>query len=263
MLDAHTNGKRLRLHRNSCLMQQRICIARGVTDPKKDRLRRNPLRIIDPQCRKCTRTQLHIRHLRTKAHLCAHAYEIHAQVLHHGAQDVRPNVRLLQIADFLRRTCADKCLDDLPHARIITACRQLAVRKRPRTTLAKLHIRRRIEHPRLPKTRHVSRASVHVLPAFEHKRCKPRTRKYPCSKDPRRTKAHDNRTEYTCAHVRDCQRLIGGRGHDLTVPPKAHEYTALILHRNIQHIDPCDRSPSSAPRIQSLMNNKHPMHSTG
>ena len=67
--------------------------------------------------------QLHARHLRTETNLATHADNGTAQIFHHIPQNIRPNVRLLQIADFLGRTRRNERLDDLVHACIVRARR--------------------------------------------------------------------------------------------------------------------------------------------
>ena len=264
VLDAHADGKRLCLHDDARLMQHSIRIARRVSDAEKDCLRRNTFRVAHVQCHNAILMQLHTRHLRTEAHLTAQRNDFFAQILHHGPQNIRPDVRLLQIANFFGRTRRDKRLDDLAHARIIAACRQLSIRKGPRAALAELHIRRRIKRACLPETCHIRRTPVHILSAFENKRRESRTRKQPRGKDPRGTKSDHNGTMLSqCPRLRDHQRLLARCRHNLLVPTKAREHRMLILHISIQHIDPNEGRTMPAPCIQCLMNNNHPAHGTG
>ena len=166
MLDAHADSKRLCLHTEPRIMQHRICVTRRVSNPEECGIGRNPLRIVHNQSCKLSRTQLHVRHLRTEAHLASHADDLVAQMLHHASQQIRPDMRLLEISDLLGGACRDERLDDLVHTRVIAARRQLPIRERPRPALAELHIRCGIEHARLPEARHIRRAPIHILPAL-------------------------------------------------------------------------------------------------
>ena len=235
-----------------------------MPDAEKDRLHGNPLRIVHHKSRNPSRTQLHARHLCAKAHRSAHADNGTAQIFHHIPQNIRPDVRLLQTADFLRCARRDKRLDDLVHTRVIAACRQFPVRKRSRTALTKLHIRCGIEHARLPKPRDIGRTAIHILPAFEHERTEPRTRERPCGKDPRRAEPHNHGTMCrNCTHTGDLHRYGHRCRHHIRIPAQASEHCTLMVKCDIQRIDPRNRRPLPAPRIQCLMNNNHPAHSAG
>ena len=199
VLDAHTDGKGLRLHDNTHLMQHRVSITRRMPDAEKHCIDGNLLRVIHHDCSNPPRVHLHTCHLRAKAHLSPHALDLFAQILYHRAQDVCPDVRFLQITDFLGCPRSDECLDDLPHARVCAARRQFPIRERPRAPLTELHIRCRIEDPRLPEACHIRRPSVDILSALEDKRHKPCACEHPCGKDPRRTESNDNRPPHAHA----------------------------------------------------------------
>ena len=264
VLDAHADGKRLCLHDDARLMQHSIRIARRVSDAEKDCLRRNTFRVAHVQCHNAILMQLHTRHLRTEAHLTAQRNDFFAQILHHGPQNIRPDVRLLQIANFFGRTRRDKRLDNLPHARVCAARRQFPIRERPRAPLTELHIRCRIEDPHLPEACHIRRPSVDILSALEDKRRKPCAYEHPCGKDPRRAEPHNHGTmcrNYT--HTGDLHRYGHRCRHHIRIPAQASEHCTLMVKCDIQRIDPRNRRPLPAPRIQCLMNNNHPVHGTG
>ena len=264
MLDAHADRECLRLHMDISCLQHRIGVACRVPNAQKYGGDGNALRIVHHDRSKLPRVQLHARHLRTKAHRPAHALDLRTQILHHTPQNVRTNVRLLQITDLLGRTRRNKCLNNLAHARIMRARRQLPIRKRPCAALAELHIRGRIKYTRPPKARDIRRAPIHILSALQDKRCKPRARQHPCGEDSRRPEPHHHGA--ICGRTSnggDHHRHIFLRGCNILVPPKLRQHSVLLFKCNIQHIDPDNRRTVPAPRVQCLMNNKHPVHSTG
>ena len=140
MLDAHPDGKRLRLHVHARSMEHRIRVTRRVPDTEKHRAYGNLLCPIHRECSDTPPSHRDVRHLCAKAYLAAHLDNLLTQALHHRAQHIRPDMRLLQIPYLLGRTCRDERLDDLIHARVATARRQLAVGERSRATLAELDI---------------------------------------------------------------------------------------------------------------------------
>ena len=174
-------------------------------------------------------------------------------------------MRLLQIPYLLGRTCRDERLDDLVHPWIATARRQLPVGERSRTTLAELDIRRGVKLPRPPELRHITRTPIHILPTFEDERCRPRTREKPRGKDPRRAEPHDDGalTILLRRIGRDTERTMLLCTPDLCVTAQTREDAACAVCRHIERIVPPNRCPISAPCIQRLMNDNHPVHCTG
>ena len=174
-------------------------------------------------------------------------------------------MRLLQIPYLLGRTCRDERLDDLVHPWIATARRQLPVGERSRTTLTELDIRRGVKLPRPPELRHITRTPIHILPALEDERCRPRTREKPCGKDPRGAEPHDDGalTPLLRRIGWNTERTVRLCSPDLRVTTQTREDAARAVCRHIERIVPPNRRPVPAPRIQRLMNDNHPVHCTG
>ena len=86
MLDAHTHGKRLRLHRYALRVQHFECVARAVADRKDDLPRRErvlPLGGAHAQRRDATAVLLDIHNLVGKPNFAAAVDDLAAEILQH------------------------------------------------------------------------------------------------------------------------------------------------------------------------------------
>ena len=204
--------------------------------------------------------ELDVRDLRAEAHRAAEAYDLLADVAHDLAQDVRADVRLVQIADLLGRARRDKRLDDVLHVRIVDARRELAVRERAGTALAELHVRLRVEGAAPPEALDVLMARVDVVAALEHERLAAVARERQRSEHARRAEADDDGPPLEVRRRNGC-RCLRHRGlFDIAVAAQLlqHLLLDLPLELDVEDVDELDGRTVVAARVDSLTHNYHP-----
>ena len=261
MLDAHADGECLRLHREALFIEHRIRVTRRVADAEERRVRRDALLTIHDECRKLSTRELHIRDLCPKAHLAAEADDLLADIFHDCPQEIRADMRLVQVADLLRRTRRDERFEHVADMRVIRARRELAVRKRAGTALTELYIRLRRERAALPEAEGIGMARIDILPALQNKRALPRPCKRQCRKHPGRAEAHDDRTMLAIRkrpfrHGRSRLFLLQC---DILVTPQPREHALFrfrIAQDDIEHIDERNRRAAIPPRIDGLADDR-------
>lgn len=106
MLDAHAHREGLRLHRDAAAEEHAVGVARRVADAEEGDIGFDALLVVDDDGLDALFAEFEVRDLRAEAHGAAEAYDLLADVAHDLAQDVRADVRLVQIADLLGRAAA-------------------------------------------------------------------------------------------------------------------------------------------------------------
>ena len=171
-------------------------------------------------------------------------------------------MRLVQVADLLRCAGRDKGFDDIFHMRVVDARRELAVRERPGTSLAKLDIRLRIERPALPELRNIGMTRIDIVAAFKHERLHPGARERQRSEHAGRAEAHDDGPMFRRLPLQH----LGRQGQrcllHIAVAAQSLQDFALLLfpvrEPDIEYIDELNGRAMVSPGVDSLTHNYPP-----
>ncbi len=157
MFDAKADRERFGINAYALVVQHLEGVARTVADGKHDMRAVDLFAAGEHDAAQHVVLDEHIHNLGLEAELAAGLDDLLAQLLHHFHQPQCTDVRLADVQNFLGRTAVHKILEDAADVMtaILDAGVQLAVRKGPGTTLAELHIRRRVEAALAPETPHV------------------------------------------------------------------------------------------------------------
>ena len=264
MFDTHPHSKRLGFHSHALCQQHLIGIPGRVSDAKEYHISRDAFLTINDNRPDSSLHEFQIRHLAAKADLAAKPDDLLPNIADNAPQQIRPDMWLMQIADFLRRTSFDERRDDILHMPVINACGELSIRERSCSALAKLNIGLHIQCPPLPEPLDILMTGIHILPAFQHERLPAGLSQRKCRKHARGAKANDyralcSRRQYPahCRSHRFCQDLF-------YIPVLMHFLHNLLLiygQANIQHIDKLHGRTMITTRIHSLTHNYHLKHS--
>ena len=169
MLNAHPHGKRLGFHGKAPLQQHAVGIPGGMADAEKRRLAGNTLLPCNNQCfQPAVLPTLYIRHTGPKTHPPAQADNLQTNLLHDAPQEIRADMGLMQIFDFLRCPRRHKAVQHLRHQRVAYARGQLAVREGARAAFAELHIGIRQQAAFPPESFNVTGPGIYILAALQH-----------------------------------------------------------------------------------------------
>ena len=151
VLNAKANRKRFGLHVNAALVQHGHRVARAVAECQHDvvcvhLVLRAVIQVLHRQPANATVLNQHITDTLLKSHLAAERDDLLTHVLDHLDQFEGANVRLADQQYLGRCAGFDEFHHDLASQvpRVLDLAPQLAVRKRARTALAKLHVRFRV-----------------------------------------------------------------------------------------------------------------------
>ena len=156
---------------------------------------RNAFLAIDDHRLKLPVPAFQVRHLRGKAHRPAQPDDFLPDILHNIPQQIRSDMGLVQIADFLRRTSRNKGLQHGCHRTVIDTGGELAIGKSSGSAFPKLHIGPFIQNPPLPEAIDSRVPLIHILPALQYQRLPACPGQCQSCEHPRRTKAHDHRAQ--------------------------------------------------------------------
>ena len=262
MLNPHPDRKRLGHHRHPPRVKHRKRVARRMPHSQHHMLSSDPLPPLQHHAPNAMPLiQLQIDHLALPAILPAQRLDPRPHMLHHRDQPKRPDMRLGHPQDLLRRPRPDKLLQHLPPAMpgVLDLRIQLAVRKRPRAALAKLHIGFRLQHPPPPQPPSVLRPLPHHPTAIQHNRPEPHLRQHQSRKQPARPRPDHHRPPPPRSR-RPPHKPIGRirRQPDMPIADMPRQHPSLVIHLDIQRIAEPDRRPVA--RIMRPARHMHRAH---
>ena len=250
MLDPHANRKGLGLHINPAIMRHLKGIA-GRMPHRHDHmaglqhLARGQHQPAQPARTIRRHGNVQILHPRRKAIFPAQLFNRLADRHHHRHQSKRANMRMRLGQNILGRPRFHKFDQHLAPqmARVLDAAVELAIRKRPRPALAKLHIAFRVQHRAPPQPPGVLGPLAHRLAALENNRPQTHLRQHQRGQQATRPRANHHRARPAIIRMGHHRRLVTGigRGPHLPIPGTARQHRRLVCHHHINGINQQDR----------------------
>ena len=210
VLNAHTHGEGLALHRYAHLMQPPEAVPRRVADGEDQVAageRLGPAGVGDPCADQCIAFGDKPVQPGLKTDFPAEGDDFLSDILHHADQHVGADVGLCVVDDGLRRAVGGELLQHPEHPPVVGAGVELAVGEGAGAALAELDVGLRVQCPAFAESFNCGGALFGLLPAFEHDRLRPGFCQQQSRKHARRAEADD---DGTLVHI-DRRNLIDRR----------------------------------------------------
>ncbi len=192
MLYANANRKRLSCHLHAIRIELAKRITRAVANRQNRLFSQNFFTCRQNQALQLTIRNLEVFNLRLKPHLATQRDDFLSDIFHDITQQIRSNMRMRLVENFLRRTSIDELRQHLATTQIFDTTGQLPIRKRPSATLAKLHVRLRIQLSFGPKCVYGFNTVIDGFAAFQNEWLVAHLRKEECSIHASRSKTDND-----------------------------------------------------------------------
>ena len=264
VFDARADGEGLAHHGHAQRVKRLERIARAVSHSQNHAVRSHgfalSVRVLEHRAGHMAVLEDQIDQTRLEAHLAAQPHDFFAQRLDHQGEPVRADVRLAQIEDFLRRTALVERVQHAVAAGIIDASGQLAVGKRARAALAKLHVGARIERAARPEGIDAYFAPVDVLPALDDQRPCAGLSQLPRGKQTSRPQPDHQRPvrEHRIAAGDVNSARLDDRGLNAVGQALDHFFLARVFERRVQRHD--EMHVALVARVHALFGDAHALN---
>ncbi len=263
MLDAQSDGERLRRHRHPAGSKHRVGVAGTVAHGEHGDADGDAAVAVDDQASQYAAVDLDIGDLALELYRPAGGDDPPPQGGHDRPQLIGAHVGLVQIFYLRRRPGGHQRVQHLAGARIVHPGGQLAVGERAGSAFAELDVRHRIELACPPEAGHVARPCLHVAAALQQDGPVAVLGQRQGGEQAGRTGAHHHRRiiEWPMAGHDRRLRLLGAHG-DVAVAGQPGQHLALAdIHRYVKCVHEGDIRLAAG--INRPPDNRHRRHASG